>query len=238
MLEVITWFWKPKAGFRSQFTVEHVNILRRMVARHYAAPHRFSVITDTAGPYDPDIRVIPLWDDYAGLLSLWGPDSPSCFRRLRAFTPEMSEVIGPRFVSLDLDVVICGDLTPVWNRTEDFIIWGEDNRRTPYNGSMWMMNAGARKQVWDRFVQKPAYILDRARAAGFFGSDQAVVSYVLGRNEPRWTSEHGVFSYRTHVRPNGGVLPKDARVVFFEGNYDPTHPVLQQKSPWIMEHYR
>jgi len=135
-------------------------------------------------------------------------------------------------------VLLCDDVAPVWQRKEDFVIWGEDNRRTPYNGSMWMMNAGAREQVWAKFVAKPAYIIDRARAAGLFGSDQAVISYVLGREEPRWTARDGVFSYRSHVKTNGGKKPANARIVFFEGNYDPWDPALQQKSPWIKEYYR
>lgn len=239
MLDIVCWLWTPRRAYRSQFGPEHVNTLYRMVQRFYNHPHRFSVITDMVeGPYDPGVRVIPLWDDYKQMQSMWGPDAPSCYPRLRAFSPEMAQVIGPRFVSMDLDVVLCDDVAPVWHRKEDFIIWGEDNRRTPYNGSMWMMNAGCRKQVWERFIQKPAYIVDRARASGFYGSDQAVICYVLGRNERRWTSKDGVFSYRMHIRDHGGRRPEGARIVFFEGNYDPWSPVTQEKAPWIKEYYR
>lgn len=238
MLDIVSWLWKPHEGFRSGFSVENANILQRMIARHYPHPHRFSCITDQTEGFNPDVRVIPLWDDHSKRASMYGPDRPSCYRRLKAFSPEMRDIIGPRFVSVDLDVVITGDLSPVFNRTEDFIIWGPDGRRTPYNGSMWMMNAGARAQVWEKFEANPERAVARARGAGFFGTDQAWMCYSLGPLEKRWRAEDGVYSYRMHLKENGGTLPKDARVVFFEGNYDPWSKVIQNLCPWVVDHYR
>lgn len=238
MLDVVCWLWRPLVEHRSIFTPENVNILQRMVARHYPHPHRFSCITDHTEGFSPDVRVIPLWKDYYDRESIYGPGTPSCYRRLKAFDAEMRDIIGPRFVSIDLDVCITGDLSPVWNRPEPFVIWGERARRTPYNGSMWMMDAGARAFVWERFNADPERAISRARAAGFFGSDQAWMCYVLGAGEPRWTSDDGVYSYRLHVRPNAGKLPRDARVVFFEGSYDPWRAECQRDAPWIRDYYR
>lgn len=238
MLEIICWYWKPTATYRTQFTHEHVNTLRSMVARHYPHPHRFSVITDQmdAG-FDREIRVVPLWGEHAQRESIYGVDTPSCYRRLKAFSPDMGKVLGQRFVSIDLDVVVTGDLSSVLNRTEDFIIWGPDGRKTPYNGSMWMMNAGARAQVWERFQQNPERCIAQALAAGFYGSDQAWMCYALGPNEKRWKAEDGVYSYRMHLKNNRGILPKDARMVIFEGHYDPISPATRALCPWIEEHY-
>lgn len=237
MLDFVCWLWRPAPGFRSSFNATNVNVLRRMIARNYPHPHRFSVLTDQTEGFDSEVRVIPLWDDHAKRASLYGPDRPSCYRRLKAFDPEMGKLIGPRFVSVDLDVVIVGDVSPVFDRKEDFIIWGPDGRKTPYNGSMWMMNAGARRQVWDRFNQNPDRAIARARGAGFFGTDQAWMCYALGPNEKRWRAEDGVYSYRMHLKENDNKLPKDARIVFFEGNYDPWNPVIRKKCPWVDEHY-
>jgi len=237
MLEVVSWLWKPTKTYRSQFSPVHVNILRRMIARHYPEPHRFSCITDQTEGFDPEVRIIPLWTDHATRPSIYGPDTPNCHRRLKAFSEEMKLLIGVRFVSFDLDAVVTGDLTPVLNRKEDFIIWGPDGRRTPYNGSMWMMNAGARKQVWERFEANPEKAIRRANGAGFYGSDQAWMCYALGPHEKRWRAEDGVYSYRMHVKNNHGKLPKDARIVFFEGHYDPDNAVTQRQCPWIKEHY-
>lgn len=237
MLEVVCWLWRPSATYRSQFSPHHANILRRMVARHYNKPHRFSCLTDQTEGFDPETRVIPLWGDHAGRQSLYGPDTPSCYRRLKAFDESMLDIIGKRFISLDLDVCLVNDVEPIFDRPEDFLIWGVRGRRTPWNGSMWMMNAGARQQVWTRFNENPEKAITRARGAGFYGSDQAWMNYVLGPNENSWSDKDGVYSYRMNIRPNKCALPSDARIVFFEGHYDPWNKVTQREAPWIKDHY-
>ena len=56
---------------------------------------------------DGDVRVVPIWNDFAHLR---GPNGVNCYRRLRAFSAEAADLIGPRFVSLDLDCVITADV--------------------------------------------------------------------------------------------------------------------------------
>lgn len=81
--------WKPPFAFRTTYKAEHVNVLRRMVARHYPHPHRFVCITDDAKGIDPGVEVIPVWDDYADIPPPQGGYNPSCYRRLRLFSREM-----------------------------------------------------------------------------------------------------------------------------------------------------
>ncbi len=235
MLSVVCWKWKPPAGYRSAFGPETVNILRQMVKRHYPRRHRFICVTDDPRGLDPGIKVIPLWDEHAGLLNPFGPSNPSCYRRLRMFSREAAELFGERFVSIDLDCVITGDLSRLWNRAEDFVAWGDTNPTTHYNGSMMMLRAGSRPQVWEDF--DPIASPRQARAAGQFGSDQAWISHRLGPREAKWTTADGVYSYRVHmVRTRRYELPTAARVVFFHGNTDPWSPSAQ-RLPWIKEHY-
>lgn len=238
MLDVVCWLWRPTQAYRSQFSPSHVNTLQRMIERHYNKPHRFSCITDQTEGFNEKVRVLPLWDDHRKRQSIYGPDTPSCYPRLKAFDASMKDFIGPRFVSLDLDICVVNDVAPIFDRKEDFLIWGVRGRRTPWNGSMWMMNAGARQQVWTRFDQDPEKAITRARGAGFFGSDQAWMNYVLGPKENSWSDADGVYSYRMNLKGNGGKLPHDARIVFFEGHYDPWSKVVQKECPWIAEHYR
>ena len=56
-----------RASQRSQQEVNDFNTLRRMVARHYPAPHTFVCVTDDAAGFDPDIRVVPAWNDFASV---------------------------------------------------------------------------------------------------------------------------------------------------------------------------
>jgi hypothetical protein len=234
-LTVVTFKWKPVPGYRSTFGPQAVNILRRMVARHYPHPHTFTCITDDPSGLDKRVKVMKLWPDFKDVPSPHGPRNPSCYRRLKLFSPEMASMLGRRFVCLDLDTVIVGDVTPLWHRPEDFVIWGEQDPRSFYNGSMFMMTAGARRQVYDTFdpVQTPR----DAFTAGRFGSDQGVISHVLGRGEATWGRADGVYSYRIDIRPNGGVLPANARMVMFHGQIDPWAPAAQELE-WVKAAWR
>ncbi|HVI92277.1 MAG TPA: hypothetical protein VM659_28565 [Dongiaceae bacterium] len=235
MLSIVCFKWKPKGAYRSIFGAQTVNILKRMVDRHYANPHRVICVTDDARDIDPDIEIMPLWDDHANVPSPHGAGNPSCYRRLKAYSKEASDWFGPRFVILDLDCVIVRDMVPVWDTPADFCIWGDTNPMSPYNGSMQLMNTGARSQVWETFdpVESPK----RSKAMGYFGSDQGWIAACLGPNENRWSTVNGVYSYRNHIARAAGKLPPNARIVFFHGQTDPWHPQAQALD-WVKEHYR
>lgn len=237
-LKVVCWKWAPPVGYRSAFTHLQVNNLLNMVGRNYHKPFELVCITDNPKHISSEVRIIPLAEieQFAHLPSPHGGLNPACYRRLWMYGEHARDYIGERFVSIDLDVVLTGDVTPVWDRPEDFMIWGETLRRTPYNGSMQLMTAGARRQVYDEF--DPENSPRDARKAGFDGSDQAWISYKLGPHERRWTKEDGVFSFRLHVKPNGGRMPKGARVIFFEGQVDPWSPFALKICPWIKEHWK
>jgi len=102
MLSVVTCKWTPRSGYRSQYGPETVNTLQRMVARWYPDPHRFVCVTDDPTGIDSSVSVLPLWPDFADLPSPHGGKNPSCYRRLKLYAPEMADLIGQRFVALDL----------------------------------------------------------------------------------------------------------------------------------------
>ena len=233
-LTVCCWKWRPVPGYHSSFSADTVNTLRSMVDRHYRKPHDFVCITDDPTGIDADVRVVPVWDDFSSLV---GPNGVNCYRRLRAFSAEAADIIGPRFVSLDLDCVLTDNVTPLWDRPEDFVIWGDTARKTPYNGSMWLLRAGSRKAVWDTF--DPQTSPAAARALGYIGSDQAWIGACLGPDEPKWSTKDGVYSWRIHVKNQfKGSLPGDARIVIFHGREDPWSPDIQAAHPWVAQHYR
>jgi hypothetical protein len=148
----------------------------------------------------------------------------------------MADIIGPRFVSVDLDTVIVNDVRPLWNREEDFVIYGYPLKGTPYNGSMWMMNAGAREKVYTDFhpVKSP-YL---AKHAGYRGSDQAWMCYALGPKEATWGYKDGVVAWRSDLKSRDYKLPPHARIAFFQGLTDPWNKEAQQRAPWIQQHYQ
>lgn len=234
---VVCFRWTPLPGYRSKFGPQTVTVLRNMVRRHYTHPHRFVCITDRPEEIDADIDTIPLWPDYRDVLSPHGRHSPSCYRRLKLFAPEMGELLGSRFVWLDLDTVVVGDLTALWNRKEDFVIWADAgvSPKNFYNGSMCLMTAGARPQVWTDFNPKTSPM--QAYRGGSWGSDQGWISFKLGRGEATWNKSHGVYSWRMHLEGKSDVLPKDARIVMFHGQTDPDSPKAQRVE-WIRRNYQ
>jgi len=235
---VICFKWKPAVGYRSTFGPETVNTLQAMVKRHFPHPHRFICFTDDSHGINRSVDVLPLWNDFADVPSPHGGKNPSCYRRLRMFSPEMERVIGKRFVSIDLDCVVTGDLTPVFDRPEDFAMWGDTNPQpnSHYNGSLVLQTAGARRQVWEKFDPKTSPA--KARAAGCWGSDQGWISYCLGPGEKKWTKADGVYSFRNDLRnaPTRD-LPKGARVVMFHGEFDPWQERVQTRWPWVRQHW-
>lgn len=229
MIESVVVFKWRTPGYRSKFTAEHVHIMRDMVRRHYPNPHRFICITDDPTGIEPDVEVYPLWDDHKDLLNpTWGKKGPSCYRRLKTFSPEFERIAGKRFVCIDLDMVIVGDLRPLWDRDEEFVMWADPTGIWPYNGSMFMMNAGCRSQVWTDFdpIESPK----AAAALGYRGSDQAWISYKLGPDEAKWTVYDGVVWCRDVMEAN---IDRQ-RVVSFCGPVDPWN----SPEPWVRRHYK
>lgn len=234
----ITFKWKPAPGYRSSFGPETVNTWAAMIRRHYPHPLRLVCVTDDAEGIDPSIDVLPDWRDYVNVESPHGRNNPSCYRRLRLFHPDAAQWFGQRFVSMDLDMVIVGDLTPLWDRPEEIVFWGDTNPLpgSHYNGSMILKTAGCRAKVWTDF--DPMVSPSLSYRAKCFGSDQGWYSYCLGPGEAKWTTSDGVYSYRNHIAPRQATLPDNARVVAFHGHHDPWDDYVQKQCPWVRRHYR
>ena len=233
MISIITWLW-PTPGANAIYTATHVNALHAAVARHYPAPHRFICITNETDDFDPGVELVRDREDFAGVPSPRGDPHPSCYRRLRLFAPDAATTFGERIVSIDLDCVISNDLRPVWDRPDDFVIWRDPGNRTPYCGSMFLLTAGARSQVWKQF--DPARSPQAARAARCLGSDQGWIAYCLGPHEATWTAADGVLSYRIDGL-HRNFLPPGVRVTFFHGKVKPWDPEALALA-WVRENLR
>lgn len=236
MIGVVTFKWK-KPGYRSAFTSINVNTTKRMVARWYPEPHKFICVTDDPNGLDEDIHYIPLWNDHANVPNPSWPSGPSCYRRLKVLSEWFAELIQcERIVCLDLDAVITSLMTPIFNRTENFLIWQTGNPQIPFCASMFMFKAGAYEWIWKDFDPKLSPRL--SITSGMPGSDQAWLAYCLGKSIPGWGTKDGVYGYKDHIlKHHDGRLPVNARAVMFTGKPDPWEGPALQKSPWIRDHY-
>lgn len=212
----------------------HVNILKRAIDRNTTQTHRFICVTDDWQGLNDDIEVVQLWDK---CLALGG-----CYNRLYVFSEVMRKYLGDRFVCIDLDCVVTGNLDALLARREDFIInsypKGGQGCATQqhYNGGLFMMDAGCRKQVWDTFdlERSPAILEERKTRREVCGSDQAWIAHTLGDGEAMFTQTDGVYDYR--VLGNRGILPSDAKMVFFAGRRDPS--IERQTVSWVRNHWQ
>jgi hypothetical protein len=240
-ITVVCWKWRSAPGYRSKFEAVHVNTFARMIRRNYDGPMEIVCVTDDHRGIREVDRVVPLWSDFADIPSPHdrgrAPINPSCYRRLKMFSAEARETLGERIMSLDLDMVATGDLTPLFTRPEPIVLWGDTNPTTFYNGGMILHTAGARTQLWEEFKRDPQAAILRAQRARQFGSDQGWIGACLGPKEAKFSAEDGVFSYRNHLKPALGRLPAGARIVFFHGQHDPWGPEAQ-RLPWVREHWR
>ena len=196
-----------------EYTALHVNRLWSMLKRHVRIDHQLVCVTVDPDGICADVRTIPIWDKLGHL--------GGCYNRLWVFSKEAGELFGDRFVCIDLDVVIVNDSTSLFTRKDDFVINAYNPstrfRDQHYNGSMFMMDAGARSSVWDDFDPEVSPIESRNNP-DTVGTDQSWIRHHLGKNESRWTNADGVYEAR-QIRH---ALPDDAKIVFFSGRMDPS----------------
>lgn len=229
-LTVLAWYWNQPGG-RITYKPEHVSIWADMVRRNLKMPHRIACVTDIPEGIDKSIKIIPPPRDFEGItIPSWGPQKPQCLRRIAMFSRKAGRIFGDRFVCMDLDCVISDQLDPLFETDAEFKMFRGTTVGRPYNGSMMLIKAGSRPQVYERFSAHEAAEAGRK----FVGSDQAWISHVLGPKEQTWGPEDGVRWWdRQKVERLG-----PTRLMFFPGYLKPWHLVENGIDDWSAKHYR
>lgn len=220
MITILTWLWRqPNARF--EYTTDHVNKWAEAIRQSTTVPHRIACVTDITEGLDSRIHVIAPprefehiktkeWDERAGL--------PQCYRRVAMFAPDAAKRFGERFMCMDIDMLITGNIDHVLKREEDFLILRGTAATRPYNGGLIYMRAGCRPKVYTEFSQENA----KKASKEFMGSDQAWISYCLGRSEKLLGEADGITTYSPRfIRVAGGhdnfQRPDDVCMLFFPG---------------------
>jgi hypothetical protein len=211
-----------------KYSVDYVERLRNGIRRNLKQPYHFIVITDRERSI-PGVRclLIPEVDLYLTRMK-------GCFARLRLFDQNFLQAHGidGKVVSVDLDLIVVGELDPLFDREDDFSILQGINASNPcpYNGSIWMLKAGTRPDVWKDFSLAAYHHYKVPYYA--FPDDQGWLYYKFPK-AGYYGPENGVYAYR---KPKWlDPLPKDARIVAFPGYRDPSMFVHLS---WVKEHWR
>jgi hypothetical protein len=160
---------------------------------------------------------------------------PGCFTRLRLFDPAWCAAQGlepsDRVLVLDLDLIVTGDLAPLFAGAEPFKILQGVNASNPcpYNGSVWRLDIGYRPDVWTGFSLEAAAKVPHDK----FPDDQAWFAHTLP-DAGKFTSEDGVYAFHKPGWPKGKALPKNARIVAFPGWRDPSRFTHLD---WVRRHW-
>ena len=241
MLAVTTFFWSDPHRRRDYtFEHEHIRILRNMVDRHLSVPHKFICVSDDE---IDDIQTVPLdWTKHV---------DGTCFIRLMQRRPDYGELIeADRVFNLDLDVVIVGNLDDIVSRTEESVWWRNPNfpspGRAPYQTSIQLFTPGSHSDLWSRFdpLETPKWVNRR-----WGGAEQAWVSEYLPNTclpAPHLGNYDGVWDHRDGIHGAGrlggvGVqteLPKNAKIISFPGNRMMDQEEVQERHPWIKDHWK
>lgn len=240
MISFVCWKWRT-AGSPRIFLADHVNVLRAMIKRWYAAPFRFICITDNPSGLDKTIEAIAMPVRFDQLTSPQGVRFPSCYARLWNFSREAAGVLGERIFQVDIDVVITADLAPLIDRFQsfDFVGWSDKRfQRNKIAGGAYLLRTGSMAHVWEEFdpIASPAAAL----AAGHLGSDQAWMSHRIGETDGirigTWKDAGLVKINWTQARAR--TAPRGARMVFTSGAKPPWSIEQRRRYPWIKDHWR
>lgn len=148
---------------------------------------------------------------------------PGCFARLRLFDPLWCEAAGlkpgDRVLVLDLDLIVTGDIAPLFEGPEPFrILQGcNSSNPCPMNGSVWRLDIGHRPDVWTDFSLEAAAKVPHDK----FPDDQAWFAHKMP-DAGKFGPEDGVYAMHKPGWPRGEALPKNARIVAFPGWRDPS----------------
>ena len=242
MLSVILWLWSERSGppgkFADYFTF-HPNDLCRMAAAVRAnlkLPHRLIAITDYPRDLFPsDIEYVALEERFAGLRSLGG-----CWLRLKCFSPELDDVLGPRCAWIALDSIVCGSLDPLFDRDEPIVLFNSRSiRGQNWNGSVILFSPAENRDIWSEFDPEtsPRFVRDLrgGQKTGPRGTDQAWLHHRRGPETPHWTSSDGII----HWGVGGGsrTIPEHARILTFPGLLKPSSEKVRRRSPWVKQHW-
>lgn len=194
-------------------------------------PHRLAVVTHENVSI-PGLEVIRPPRDFDDVrIPTWNEKKPQCLRRLSMFRPDAEKWFGPRIISMDLDCIIAGPLDPLFDVPDDFkMMEGTAPLKRPYNGSMMLLTAGARPQVYTEFTPQ------RAVEAGrhFLGSDQAWIGFCLGWGEKTWSDADGALWFS----PRYSLGVPDCRVMFFPGTPKPWQVAGSRPlDRWVRQNY-
>jgi hypothetical protein len=247
-LHVICYKWG------TAYPAEEVNILRAMVARNLTVPHDFYCITDDPTGLSPEIKVHRLPDfEFNGN-----------WRKLYTFSPNFLGLDGEHVVSLDIDIVIVGNIDFLAEQPDkDFLIgrhtWSKTVRG---HGAVYRLRVGSRTDIWEKFIADPtgSITMYRHEQSNLFGEQNwferhfesfdyfpegKIVSFKHHCGARAWKlfGHSGARYGLTTAFFGTAKVPEGAAIISFHGTPKPRDVMhkrheYSRRAPFVAEHWR
>jgi hypothetical protein len=219
-LTITTWLWGHKYNYSD------VVKLYSGFHRNLKQKHRFILFSE----FPFSIKGVE-WNPIPDLKLT---EMDGCFARLRMFDPEFQakHKLKGRIVCTDLDTIVTGNIDPLFDRSEPFLILQGANsiNPCPYCGALMMFRAGAYPELWRDFN------LEVINTIPFheFPDDQGWIHYKIPDAAGWKAGTNGVYAFQKPGWPSGVFLPRDARLVTFNGWRSPKK---FSSLDWVKQHW-
>ena len=239
------------------FGPEYVNRLYSGVRRNIKKDVRFFCMTEKAGNLHPDIEVLELpTEPFAEPMNaaLAVANRQGAMRKTSLFRDGLIPNLDGPLLGFDLDVVITGDLTPIWEMSPGKIImrhdWVEARKGRPTgHGSVYRFDPAQHGYLYSELAKNPYKEVEKAR-----GSEQRYTSQkAMDKGDFEYIPNDFVVSFKhgcldlppmNYLRPPK--LPSNARVVCFHGSPKMSEALegyrgsllrWAQPAKWLKEHW-
>ncbi len=239
------------------FGPEYVNRLYSGVRRNLDLPVRFFCMTERAQGLHPDVEVLdlpvePFHDEMNAALAV--ANRQGAMRKVSLFRPGLVPDLDGPVLGFDLDVVITGDLRPIWDLALGTVAmrhdWTEARKGRPTgHGSVFRFDPRRHGYLYEDLAANPYAEVEAAR-----GSEQRYTSHkAMDRGEFTYIPGPWVVSFKYDclgLPPRNWLhaprLPRDARVVCFHGRPKMPEAVkgyrrslirFSHPCDWLQEHW-
>lgn len=241
----------------SFFGPEYVNRLYSGVRRNINAEVRFLCMTECSEGFHPDIEVLelpkePFLEPMNAALAV--ANRHGAMRKTSLFRQDLISNLEGAVLGFDLDVVITGDLTPIWEMAPGKVVmrhdWIEARKGRPTgHGSVFRFDPLLHGYLYNELAEKPYDEVEKAR-----GSEQRYTSHkAIERGDFEYIPADLVVSFKydclefppmNYLR--SPKLPSNSRVVCFHGRPKMTEAIKgyrgsmlrwSRPSEWLIEHW-
>ena len=230
ILFVICFKWGDK------FSSHYVNVLYRSLKKYLKKPFKFICYTDDVKGIDQNVDCRALFNDHA--------DLGKNYRKLKIYDRNILSEFNYNILVLDLDNIICGDITFLADLKQNTIWKAPSNgiRGWVYNSSVVRVVDKQFSDMYDQFITDRSYYIHQSREINqWLGTDQAIISNFFDGKINTVTEKDGLVSFRDHQKLlDTDQLSSNIKLISFYQSTKygkPCQDKVKNKYPWVRKHW-